>query len=270
MTLQNVLVHPCFNEKAHHTYARIHLPVAETCNIQCKYCSRAIGITYHSYRPAVASKIMSPEEAVNTVSQYVTVDDTLKVVGIAGPGEPLCNKATYETLSLVHNQFPDLLLCIATNGLLLPEKVALLSKLGVKTVTVTINTVNPDTIPKIYTHIQGKMDTKTAEKFIESQLTGIELCVSHQMIVKVNSILIPGISKDLEKVAVKVYKKGAYIQNITPLIPLAEFSGMRPPTCEEIQTTRKKCENILPQFRLCKQCRADAVGIPGKKDKHLY
>ncbi len=210
---------------------------------------------------------MSPEKAVDTVSQHL--NDTLKVVGIAGPGEPLCNKATFETLSLIHNKFPDLILCIATNGLFLPEKVALLAELGVKTVTITINTVNPDTIPKIYTHIQGKMDTETAEKFIQTQLTGIELCVSHQMIVKVNSILIPGISEDLEEVAAQAHKRGAYIQNITPLIPLAELSGVRSPTCEEIQTTREKCEHILPQFRLCRQCRADAVGIPGKQDIHI-
>ncbi|MBU7027303.1 MAG: hypothetical protein HXS48_10220, partial [Theionarchaea archaeon] len=48
--------------------------------------------------------------------------------------------------------------------------------------------------------------------------------------------------------------------------PLGEFSGLRPPTCEEIQLVRKKCEHILPQFRLCKQCRADAVGVPGLGD----
>lgn len=267
MTSQNVLVHPCFNENAHHRYARIHLPVAETCSIKCKYCSKDIGITYHSYRPAVASNIVSPEEAVAIVSHHM--NNTLKVVGIAGPGEPLCNKTTFETLSMIHDQFPDLILCVATNGFQLPQKAELLAELGVKTVTITINTVNPAIIPKIYTHIQGKMDTAIAEKFIETQLTGIKSCVSHDMIVKVNSIVIPGITKDLEEVAVQSYKRGAYIQNITPLIPLAEFSGMHPPTCEEIQTIREKCEQILPQFRLCKQCRADAVGIPGKYDRHI-
>ncbi len=41
------------------------------------------------------------------------------------------------------------------------------------------------------------------------------------------------------------------------------FKDLRPPTCEEISGARAKAEKYLPQFKLCKQCRADAVGIPG-------
>lgn len=242
--------------------------MAEHCTIQCRYCSRDIGITYHSYRPAVAREVITPERAVELVSSYL--DERLKVVGIAGPGEPLCNEATFKTLQLIHDIFPDLLLCVATNGLLLHKKSDILADLGVKTVTVTMNTTNPETIPKIYAHIQGEMNQKVAESFIEAQLKGIDVCTGLGILVKVNSILIPQINMDdLEDVAIQSRERGAVLQNITPLIPLAEFSGFNPPTCEEIQTVRSKCEKILPQFRLCKQCRADAVGIPGKNDSRL-
>ncbi len=260
--------HPCFDKKAHHTYGRIHLPVAEQCPIQCKYCLRVIGVSCHSYRPAVAREVISPEEAVKRVSFHL--NDRLKVVGIAGPGEPLCNEATFETLSLVGDAFPQLILCVATNGLLLYEKVDILADLNVKTVTVTVNTVNPDTVPKIYSHIQGKMNRTVAETFIQNQLKGINACTDYGIFVKINSVLIPGINAaDLEEVALQSLNRGAIIQNIMPLIPLGEFSGLHPPTCEEIQSVRNTCEKILPQFRLCKQCRADAVGIPGKEDTYL-
>lgn len=258
-----MLTHPCFEEKAHFIYGRIHLPVAEHCTIQCRYCSRAIGVTYHSYRPAVARSIISPEESVEYVSRHL--DSSLRVVGIAGPGEPLCNEATFKTLHLIHETFPDLLLCVATNGLYLPEKCKVLADMGVRTVTVTINTVFPATVPKIYAHINGKMDKKTAELFIRNQLKGIECCNEQDILVKINSVLIPQINMDdLREVALQSRERGAYIQNITPLIPLSEFSHMHPPTCEEIRQVRNTCEEILPQFRLCKQCRADAVGIPGR------
>jgi nitrogen fixation protein NifB len=258
-----IATHPCFDEKAHFTYGRIHLPVAEHCNIQCRYCSRDIGISYHGYRPAVTTEVISPEKAVK---QVLHCNDHIRVVGIAGPGEPLCNENTFKTLELVHNTFPHLILCVATNGLLLHETCEILANLGVKTVTVTINTVNSETIPKIYTHIQGKMDEIVAKAFIQKQLKGIETCTNNGIMVKVNSLLIPEITmNELEEVAVQTCERGAILQNITPLIPLAEFSGLRPPSCEEIQVIRKRCENILPQFRLCKQCRADAVGIPGKR-----
>ncbi|MBU7017468.1 MAG: radical SAM protein [Theionarchaea archaeon] len=257
-----VITHPCFDEKAHFTYGRIHLPVAEHCNIQCRYCSRDIGVSYHSYRPAVTTKVISPEKAVE---QVLHCNDHIRVVGIAGPGEPLCNENTFKTLELVHDTFPDLILCVATNGLLLHETCKILVNLGVRTVTVTLNTVDPEKIPRIYSHIQGKMDEIVAKSFIQKQLEGIEACANNGILVKVNSILIPEITmNELEEVAVQSSERGAILQNITPLIPLAEFSGLRPPSCEEIQVIRNKCEIILPQFRLCKQCRADAVGIPGK------
>ncbi len=260
-----ILTHPCFEEKAHFTYGRIHLPVAEHCNIQCRYCSRDIGVSYHAHRPAVTKELLSPEEAVRRVFCYL--DDHLKVVGIAGPGEPLYNESTFRTLALIHDTFPDLLLCVATNGLLLNEKCEILAELGVKTITVTMNTTNPETVPRIYASIQGDMNLKIAEMFIQNQLKGIEACTDCGILVKVNSIVIPEINMDeLEEVALQSYERGAILQNITPLIPLAEFSRLHPPTCEEIQLVRNKCERILPQFRLCRQCRADAVGIPGKDD----
>ncbi len=243
----------------------MHLPVALVCTIQCRYCSREVGISYHSYRPAVAKEIMTPEKAVEQVLHHV--DGQLRVVGIAGPGEPLCNEETFKTLSLVHEQAPDLVLCVATNGLLLYEKAGTLADLGVKTVTITVNTVNAGTVKRIYSHIEGKMDEMVARAFVQKQLKGIKACTDKGIMVKVNSLLIPGINMDeLERVALESREKGASLQNITPLIPLAEFSGLRPPSCEEIRLVREKCEKILPQFRLCKQCRADAIGIPGKND----
>ena len=30
--------HPCFNDEAHDSKGRIHLPVAPKCNIQCNFC----------------------------------------------------------------------------------------------------------------------------------------------------------------------------------------------------------------------------------------
>jgi nitrogen fixation protein NifB len=46
------------------------------------------------------------------------------------------------------------------------------------------------------------------------------------------------------------------------------MSAMEPPNCEQLRTTRDACEKHITQFRHCKQCRADAVGVPGfeKKD----
>ncbi|NLF83483.1 MAG: nitrogenase cofactor biosynthesis protein NifB, partial [Candidatus Gastranaerophilales bacterium] len=45
-------VHPCFSETGHLKYARMHLPVALKCNIQCNYCNRKYDCVNES-RPGV-------------------------------------------------------------------------------------------------------------------------------------------------------------------------------------------------------------------------
>mgnify|MGYP005657913287 CR=1 FL=1 len=49
--------------------------------------------------------------------------------------------------------------------------------------------------------------------------------------------------------------------------PIYQFKNHRRPTKQEMHKARELSEKYLPQFRLCKLCRADAVGIPGR-EKH--
>ena len=230
-------------------------------------------MTYHSYRPAVAGRILTPEEALSEVAQYVE-DANFTVVGIAGPGEPLYNRNAFETLKLARDNYPELMLCLSTNGLLLPKYAEWLRDLGVRTITVTLNTIDPEIGKRIYSHVkydgEALKGVEGAKILLENQLAGIEKAVRLGLIVKVNSILIPGINDNghLEKIACTVKKLGVYIQNITPLIPLGRLKHLEAPSCDELRWTRFRCEQIIRQFRLCRQCRADSVGIPGK-EHHL-
>ncbi len=79
-----------------------------------------------------------------------------KVVGIAGPGEPLANSATFETLKRVKKEFPEMILCLSTNGLLLPEKIKELVEIGVSHVTVTLNTLDEQVGAKYTVTFTGK------------------------------------------------------------------------------------------------------------------
>jgi nitrogen fixation protein NifB len=265
--------HPCYSHSAHFKYGRIHLPVAAECNLGCNYCERQIGgMSYHSYRPAVADRILTPEEALSEVTQYVN-DANFTVVGIAGPGEPLYNLSTFETLRLVRDNYPELILCLSSNGLLLPKYAEWLRNLGVQTITVTLNAVDPDIGRRLYAYVRydGELlkGVEGARILLENQLSGIEKAVRLGLVVKINSILVPGINDDghLVKVARTVKKLDAYIQNITPLIPLGRFKHLEAPSCDELRWTRFQCEQIIGQFRLCRQCRADSAGIPGRENR---
>ncbi len=263
-------LHPCYSEVAHFRISRLHLPVARECNIQCNFCDRRISHFYHASRPGLTSKIIGPQEALNLTLAALDHDPCLHVVGIAGPGEPLFNPDTFKTLQLLHEHVPEIQLCVCTNGLLLEEKLEMLKENGVAFITVTINAIDPEIAGEIYQSINfdGHRLTGKAcgEALVKCQLAGVEAAVEHGMVVKINTVLIPQINYDhILDIAQKCSQLGVYMMNIMPLIPLGNFAQLQPPTCEELKIARAMAETVIPQFRLCRQCRADACGIPGNE-----
>ncbi len=266
--------HPCFSHEAHKKLARVHLPVAPRCNIQCNYCDRKISEYYHSARPGVTYNVMKPDEALEVVEELKSRYPFFKVVGIAGPGEPLFNEETYETFDILKGKFDDLHLCTCTNGLVLPENVHRLVDLDVTSLTITINAVDPKVGAKVYSWINHEGETLKGEEaarvLIEHQLEGVELASDLGLLVKINSVLVPGKnSSHMVEIAREIKKRGAHLMNIMPLISCGKFKCITPPSAEDLRAVRNECESIIPQFTMCKQCRADVCGIPGIDDKTI-
>ncbi|MGI5992098.1 MAG: nitrogenase cofactor biosynthesis protein NifB [Methanosarcina sp.] len=263
--LRKIAEHPCYDRKAQHKYGRIHLAVAPSCNIQCNFCVREFDCVNES-RPGVTSKVLTPQEALEKTRQIITDYPFIKVVGIAGPGDPLANNETFETFELIKKEFPELTLCMSTNGLLLPEKLEDILRVGVSTLTVTINAIDPEIQAKIVDHIiyHGKVyrGVEGAEIQIKNQLEGVEAAIKAGLVVKVNTVLIPGINdKHVIEIAKKLYELGVYIMNIMPLINQGAFANLEPPTAEERKAVQQACEPYVLQMRHCRQCRADAYGL---------
>lgn len=263
--LRKIAEHPCYDRKAQHKYGRIHLAVAPSCNIQCNFCVREFDCVNES-RPGVTSKVLIPQEALEKTRQIITDYPFIKVVGIAGPGDPLANNETFETFELIKKEFPELTLCMSTNGLLLPEKLEDILRVGVSTLTVTINAIDPEIQAKIVDHIiyHGKIyrGVEGAEIQIKNQLEGVKAAVKAGLVVKVNTVLIPGINdKHVIEIAKKLYELGVYIMNIMPLINQGAFANLEPPTAEERKAVQQACEPYVLQMRHCRQCRADAYGL---------
>jgi nitrogen fixation protein NifB len=269
-----IKVHPCFSEEAHERFGRAHLPVAPACNIQCRYCIRKFDCANES-RPGITSTVLTPEEAVDRTRALVERSDRLSVVGIAGPGDPLVNAATFVTLRKINWEYPDLTLCLSTNGLLLPDRLEQLVASGVRSLTVTINAITPETAEKIYAWIiyrgrryEGRI---AAEMLLANQWLGLGQAIDAGLIVKVNTVYIPGVNDDeIPFIAERAAKLGAVIMNILPLIPQAEFAGVKRPDHKAIAAMRERCRPFIKQMTHCKQCRADACGILGEdKDMEL-
>ncbi len=266
--LRKIQEHPCFSENACHLFGRMHLPVAPKCNIQCNYCIRKYDCVNES-RPGVTSKVLSPKEALERVREVLNKVHYIKVVAVAGPGEPLFNEETFETFRLVKAEFPHLMRCVSTNGLLLPDRIDDIEELGIGTLTVTLNAVDPAIGKLIYSFVNyhGKIyrGEEAAEILLKNQLEGIREAVKRKIIVKVNTVYIPTINdKHIEDIAKQIGKMGVYMQNIMPLIPQYKFADIKPPTPEEKREIQARCSAYVKQMTHCRQCRADAIGRLGK------
>lgn len=272
---QKVHNHPCYSEEAHHYFARMHVAVAPACNIQCHYCNRKYDCANES-RPGVVSELLTPDQAVKKTKAVAANIPQMTVLGIAGPGDPLANlDRTFETFRRLSAEAPDIKLCVSTNGLALPDAVEELAKHNIDHVTITINCVDPEVGAKIYPwiywnnrRIRGK---KAAKILIERQQKGLEMLVERGILVKVNSVMIPGVNDDhLKEVSRIVKEKGAFLHNVMPLIAEAEHGtfygvmGQRGPSNEELMDLQDACSGDMNMMRHCRQCRADAVGLLGE------
>ena len=255
----------------HDKVGRIHVPIAPKCNIQCNFCTREINKC--EMRPGVSACIMSVEDAVKHVDK-VTKEMAISVVGVAGPGDALFNPETFEFFRIMDEKFPKLIKCISTNGLLLPDKADELAEIHLNSITVTVNAIDPNIGKEIYStavhHGEVYRDEEAFKIISKNQLEGIKMIADRDIVVKVNSVLIPGLNdKHIIEVAKKVKEQGASLMNVIPLIPLYKFKDTARPGCAELSEVRDTVEEVIPVFRACTQCRADAYGIPGKEDKHL-
>ena len=216
--------HPCFSTTAegHAQSARLHLPVSPTCNIACAFCRRDFNRV--EQRPGVAARLLTPDEAVATTERARRIVPNLAVVGIAGPGDPLASDHAVKTFARIHARWPELTLCVSTNGLMLPERVDDLAAAGVTTLTVTVNSVDPKIQAQISPKIAWKRKrvngVEAARRLIDNQLTGIARAAALGLTIKINTVLIPTVNEHhIGEVAETVARAGARMINIIPLIP---------------------------------------------------
>lgn len=267
--------HPCYSEEAHHFFARMHVAVAPACNIQCNYCNRKYDCANES-RPGVTSERMTPETALRKVMAVAAKVPQLSVLGVAGPGDSLFDaKKTFETFRLVEKQLPDIKFCISTNGLSLPDHIDEIVQHNIDHVTITINMVDPEVGQAIYPWIyyKGKRyrGIEASRILHERQMEGLEALTAKGVLVKINSVMIPGINdQHLMDVNAAIKARGAFLHNVLPLISDPAhgthfgLTGQRGPSPAELKDLQDKLEGGAKLMRHCRQCRADAVGMLGE------
>jgi nitrogen fixation protein NifB len=272
MDKETLLRHPCFNPKASQFFGRVHLPIAPECNVQCRFCVRKYDCLNES-RPGVSSFLLEPDKVVPYLERVLAEEPRISVVGIAGPGDAFATPdTTLDVLKRVREKYPNLLLCVSSNGLNILPFIKQLADLSVSHVTITVNAVDPTIGAKIYKGVNdgGKLlhGQEAAAHLWKKQKEAIKKLKQSGIMIKINSILMPGINDThMDAIAKEILSLGVDLMNCTPLIPAqgAELSDIKSPDIQTVRTIRRRLQKVLPQMCHCTQCRADAAGLLGKQ-----
>ncbi len=265
---KTVLDHPCFHPSAKGRWGRIHLPVAPDCNIRCNYCDRRYDCANES-RPGVTSRVLEPGDVVSCLKVLLRSGADISVIGIAGPGDALCDtERTLETIRVVRRAWPGILVCLSTNGLNLPEHIDELAEAGVTHVTVTVNAVDPSIGERIYdwVRVNGLIcrGREAAELLLSRQREALIRLRLKGLSVKVNTVILPGINDDhVRAIAATVRGLGVDVMNCLPVIPVADtpFAELVPPSPDDMHRLRNTASQYVPQMNHCRRCRSDAIGL---------
>ena len=268
MTENCTILHPCFDHSsANKGILRMHLPIAEKCNMKCRYRHSDVSCSNDwssACFPGQAQYVLNPDEAFEKVKILKSKNERYKIFGVSGPGDPLANPfEVFKTIELIRNRYADIEFCISTNGIELTRYMQELLFYKVKYITLTINTMREETAENIYEWcFVGKniLRGKAAARYIlEKQRQAIELLNQYDNIfVKINSVYIPHVnSEEIEEIIGLANENNAYIYNLMPLVGI---------NAEENAQTKLKVGLLREQFSIltnvmthCKQCRSDDI-----------
>jgi nitrogen fixation protein NifB len=239
--------------------------------VQCNFCDRRFDCLNES-RPGVTSAVLTPQQAIYYLERAMEKSPAIRVVGIAGPGDPFASPdETLDTLRLVRNRYPEMLLCVASNGLEIAAHAAALARLQVSHVTLTVNAIDPEIGARIYAWVRAGIrvlrGVHAAAELFERQRAAIVELKRHGIVVKINTIVMPGVNDEhAAEVAREVSALGANIMNCIPMYPVAgtPFESLGKLDHEKLAGLRAQTAELLPQMLHCTRCRADAVGLLGE------
>ncbi|MES3019603.1 MAG: GTP 3',8-cyclase MoaA [Bacteroidota bacterium] len=154
-----------------HNYLRISL--TDNCNLRCFYC-----MPEEDYEFTPASRLMQPDE-IETIAK-VFVDNGVNKIRLTG-GEPLVRKDAAEIIDRLSLLPVDLTL--TTNATRLHDFVNVLEKAKVKSLNVSLDTLDPD-----------KFNIITRRDGFKKVMENIHLMLSRNFIIKINVVVMKGLN----------------------------------------------------------------------------
>lgn len=133
-----------------HDYLRVS--ITDKCNLRCHYCMPPEGVELLPHE-----KILRNEEFIRLIGIFASMG--VVKVRFTG-GEPLVRKGFIDIVSQTRSLFPDLELCLTTNGILLGDYIDDLRRLSLKKLNISLDTLSRERYLAIT--MRDKLDDVTA------------------------------------------------------------------------------------------------------------
>lgn len=168
----------------------LRLAVVDRCNLRCTYCMPEEGLAWIKQQ-----ELMTDEEMIRICSIFTELG--IHKIRITG-GEPFVRKNSIDLIEKI-SQLKGLNdLSITTNGLLTEQYIPQLKTFGVKTINLSLDTLDPERFFKI-----------TRRRSFDKVMGTLHSLLDHQIKVKINAVVMEG-------------------QNIEDIIPLVSLTKELP------------------------------------------
>lgn len=154
-----------------HNYLRISL--TDNCNFRCFYC-----MPEEEYDFTPASRLMQTNEIIKLAEIFVA--NGVKKIRLTG-GEPLVRKDAAQIIAALGKLPVELVM--TTNGTRIAEILPVLKAAGIKTVNISLDTLQPE-----------KFFMITRRDVFHQVRSNIELLLQHKIKVKVNMVVMKGLN----------------------------------------------------------------------------
>lgn len=157
-----------------HNYLRVS--ITERCNLRCTYCMPEDGIP------------LTPEDRLPSVDELMEIISVFKEMGVdkirLTGGEPMARKELPEILDRL-NAMKFQKLCITTNGVFLDRYIDKFREVGLKSVNVSLDTLDPE-----------KFETITRRNRFERVMENIHAGMRAGLRIKINTVLMKDFNED--------------------------------------------------------------------------
>lgn len=168
----------------------LRLAIVDRCNLRCTYCMPENGLTWIKQK-----ELMTDEEMLRICSVFTKLGvDKIRITG----GEPFVRKNSIELIRKI-SQLDGLTdLSITTNGLLTEPYIPELKKFGIKSVNLSLDTLDKDRFFRI-----------TRRNSFDKVMKTLDSLLQHHIQVKINTVVMEN-------------------ENIEDIIPLVELTKTLP------------------------------------------